>query len=247
MATCCCAGYLSIPPRWTKRIKTALESTEWLCKSERITQSRVDTDALRRLVPLTPIASLALAAFPSAVVVAAAVQGDDADEVEARWRATDGTADLASPIGIDADGVVSLDLVREGPHVLIGGTTGSGKSELLRSLVAGLAASADPDHVAMVLVDYKGGAAFDCCADLPDVAGLVTDLDETLAARALRCLEAELHHRELRLRELGAEDLAVFGFNLTAAEMDTLDHYGVRPRPTLSHGRCCHSDIPFKF
>ena len=79
MAACCCAGYLSIPPRWTKRVKTALESTEWLCKSERITQSRVDADAQRRLLPLTPIASLALAAFPSAVAVAAAAQGDDAD------------------------------------------------------------------------------------------------------------------------------------------------------------------------
>ena len=180
--------------------------------------------ATRRLARLDdPELPVAAAGVPSAALLLSLldIQGDDADEVEARWRATDGTADLASPIGIDADGVVSLDLVREGPHVLIGGTTGSGKSELLRSLVAGLAASADPDHVAMVLVDYKGGAAFDCCADLPHVAGLVTDLDETLAARALRCLEAELHHRELRLRELGAEDLAVF--RRLAAGRDEID------------------------
>ena len=138
------------------------------------------------------------------------VSGDDEREIQLRWRRTRGTADLAAPIGADAQGPVVLDLIADGPHVLIGGTTGSGKSELLRSLVAGVAASADPDHVAMVLVDYKGGAAFDCCADLPHVAGLVTDLDEHLGARALRCLEAELRYREQRLRELGAEDLAAY-------------------------------------
>lgn len=145
------------------------------------------------------------------------VSGDDESEIQRRWRRTRGTADLAAPIGADARGAVVLDLIADGPHVLIGGTTGSGKSELLRSLVAGVAASADPDHVAMVLIDYKGGAAFDCCADLPHVAGLVTDLDEQLGARALRCLEAELRYREHRLRELGAEDLAVFRSRSAAA------------------------------
>ncbi|MDE0606362.1 MAG: FtsK/SpoIIIE domain-containing protein, partial [Acidimicrobiaceae bacterium] len=138
------------------------------------------------------------------------VSGDDEREIRRRWRHSTGTAELAVPIGADAQGPVMLDLIADGPHVLIGGTTGSGKSELLRSLIAGVAASADPDHVAMVLIDYKGGAAFDCCADLPHVAGLVTDLDEHLGARALRCLEAELRYREQRLREVGAEDLSAY-------------------------------------
>ena len=103
-----------------------------------------------------------------------------------------------------------LDLVADGPHLLVGGTTGSGKSELLRSMVAGLALSADPDHLAFVLIDYKGGAAFDRCAEMPHVAGMVTDLDDHLAERALLCLEAELRHREERLRAAGAENLAAF-------------------------------------
>lgn len=132
------------------------------------------------------------------------------ESVERRWARTRGTAGLAAPVGVDSDGVLELDLVADGPHLLIGGTTGSGKSELLRSLVAGLALSADPDHLAFVLVDYKGGAAFDCCADLAHVAGLVTDLDDRLAERALRCLEAELRYREERLRQAGAEDLAAY-------------------------------------
>ncbi|MXW74566.1 MAG: FHA domain-containing protein [Acidimicrobiaceae bacterium] len=148
------------------------------------------------------------------------VSGDDEREIRRRWRRSSGTADLAVPIGADAQGPVVLDLIADGPHVLIGGTTGSGKSELLRSLVAGVAASADPDHVAMVLIDYKGGAAFDCCADLPHVAGLVTDLDEHLGARALRCLEAELRYREHRLREVGAEDLAAYRVLCAANRME---------------------------
>ncbi|MEM9463809.1 MAG: FtsK/SpoIIIE domain-containing protein [Actinomycetota bacterium] len=131
-------------------------------------------------------------------------------EIEARWRRTRGTSTLTAPIGRDVDGAVALDLVADGPHLLVGGTTGAGKSELLRSIVASFAATADPDHVAFVLVDYKGGAAFDCCADLPHVAGLVTDLDADLAARALRCLDAELHRRERLLRSVGAEDLAAY-------------------------------------
>lgn len=130
--------------------------------------------------------------------------------VEKRWAVTRGTAQLSAPIGAAADGPLVLDLVADGPHLLIGGTTGSGKSELLRSLVAGLALSADPDHLAFVLIDYKGGAAFDRCAEMPHVAGMVTDLDDHLAERALVCLEAELRHREERLRAAGAEDLAAY-------------------------------------
>lgn len=149
--------------------------------------------------------------LPDSVALVDLVGGELAPEaVERRWARTRGTAGLAAPLGADSEGLLELDLVADGPHLLIGGTTGSGKSELLRSLVAGLALSADPDHLAFVLVDYKGGAAFDCCADLAHVAGLVTDLDDRLAERALRCLEAELRHREERLRRAGAEDLEAY-------------------------------------
>ena len=89
------------------------------------------------------------------------------------------------PIGHTADGPFRIDLAADGPHVLVAGTTGAGKSELLRTLVASLAVTNRPEHLSMVLVDYKGGAAFRDCAPLPHVAAVVTDLDEHLAARAL--------------------------------------------------------------
>ncbi len=131
-----------------------------------------------------------------------------AAEVRARWQAAGGR--VAAPIGRTSDGPLVLDLDRHGPHGLVAGTTGSGKSELLRTVVAALAASADPDHLNLVLIDYKGGAAFDACADLPHTVGVVTDLDDHLAARALTCLEAELRRREAQLREVGAGDLAAY-------------------------------------
>lgn len=161
--------------------------------------------------------------LPDSVALVDLVGGELVPEaVERRWARTRGTARLAAPVGADSEGPLELDLVADGPHLLIGGTTGSGKSELLRSLVAGLALSADPDHLAFMLVDYKGGAAFDCCADLAHVAGLVTDLDDRLAERALRCLEAELRHREERLRRAGAEDLEAYRAQAAAGGGDPL-------------------------
>jgi DNA segregation ATPase FtsK/SpoIIIE, S-DNA-T family len=130
----------------------------------------------------------------------------NADTLRARWL---GAAPGAQTrIGVGVDGPVAVDLVNDGPHTLIAGTTGSGKSELLQTLVAGLATSHPPTDVAFVLIDYKGGAAFGACAGLPHVTGLVTDLDAHLTRRALRSLEAELVRREQRFAEAGVSDLA---------------------------------------
>jgi DNA segregation ATPase FtsK/SpoIIIE, S-DNA-T family len=130
-----------------------------------------------------------------------------ADAIVQAWRAAGHDVRPATAIGVADDGVVDLDLVRDGPHALIAGTTGSGKSEILRSMVIGLCAAAGPDQVTFVLVDYKGGAAFDCCVELPHVVGVVTDLDDGLADRVLRSLRAELTARERLLRTHGAADL----------------------------------------
>jgi len=116
----------------------------------------------------------------------------------------------AATIGLSPGGTEWVDLERQGPHALVAGTTGSGKSELLRTLVTGLAVRSAPEHLALLLVDYKGGAAFDACADLPHVVGVVTDLDHDLAARALRSLDAELHQRERLMRAVGASDLGEY-------------------------------------
>ena len=130
-----------------------------------------------------------------------------------RWRAGGPDPAPTATLAVSADGPLVIDLAADGPHVLVAGTTGSGKSELLRSLVVSLAVGSSPDHLNFVLIDFKGGSAFDVCARLPHTVGVVTDLDEDLAARALRCLEAELRHRESRLRAEGASDITEVRLN----------------------------------
>lgn len=113
---------------------------------------------------------------------------------------------LRTVLGVGPGGApVAIDLVHDGPHVLVAGTTGAGKSELLQTLVAGLALGRSPDELSFALVDFKGGASFGACGRLPHVVGQVTDLDPGLAGRALAGLRAELHRRE---RILAAADVA---------------------------------------
>jgi S-DNA-T family DNA segregation ATPase FtsK/SpoIIIE len=110
-------------------------------------------------------------------------------------------------IGEGFDGPFRLDIRKDGPHALIAGTTGSGKSELLQTLVASLAVANSPEQLTFVLVDYKGGSAFKDCARLPHTVGMVTDLDTHLVSRALTSLGAELKRREHLLAVPGAKDL----------------------------------------
>jgi DNA segregation ATPase FtsK/SpoIIIE, S-DNA-T family len=118
---------------------------------------------------------------------------------------------LRVPIGVTPDGnPVVLDLKEAaeagiGPHGLVVGATGSGKSELLRTIVAGLAATHPPDQLAFVLVDFKGGAAFADLAPLPQVAGLITNLqaDLSMVDRAMAALQGELARRQRLLHQAG--------------------------------------------
>ncbi|MFF4623346.1 FtsK/SpoIIIE domain-containing protein [Nonomuraea jabiensis] len=111
------------------------------------------------------------------------------------------------PIGVGAEGLYSVDLRLDGPHGLIAGTTGAGKSELLQSLIASLAVHNRPDEMNFVLIDYKGGSAFKDCARLPHTVGMVSDLDGHLTERALTSLAAELKRREHLLLAADAKDV----------------------------------------
>ncbi|WP_426592796.1 FtsK/SpoIIIE domain-containing protein [Cellulomonas sp. McL0617] len=102
---------------------------------------------------------------------------------------------------------VAVDLVADGPHALIAGTTGAGKSELLTTIVLALALTHPPDRLSILLVDFKGGTGLGAVAGLPHVLEHVTDLDAAHATRVLSGLRAELRRRERVLVAARARDL----------------------------------------
>jgi len=146
---------------------------------------------------------------------------EQADSVVDRWRQNDSMHDrtpgaplrkrragkLRALVGQSTNDALHLDLRTQGPHALVGGTTGAGKSEFLQAWVLGMAAEYSPDRVTFLFVDYKGGSAFADCVSLPHTVGLVTDLSPHLVRRALTSLRAELHFREHLFNRKKVKDL----------------------------------------
>ncbi|NUP19009.1 MAG: type VII secretion protein EccCa [Streptomyces sp.] len=138
---------------------------------------------------------------------------DDAESVNVgrTWRPRSRAERLRVPIGVGEDGTpVMLDLKEAaqdgmGPHGLCVGATGSGKSELLRTLVLGLAVTHSSETLNFVLADFKGGATFAGMADLPHVAAVITNLadDLTLVDRMGDSIRGELNRRQELLRRAG--------------------------------------------
>ncbi|KFJ00993.1 DNA segregation ATPase and related proteins (FtsK/SpoIIIE family) [Bifidobacterium stellenboschense] len=120
-------------------------------------------------------------------------------------------ASLDVPVGMHADGVFRLDLRRQGPHALVAGTTGSGKSVLLQSWCLALACRNTPDALRFVFLDFKGGTAFRALERLPHCVGNVCDLDLRHATRALNAIEAELRRRERLMADAHAQDVTDLG------------------------------------
>lgn len=112
---------------------------------------------------------------------------------------------LRVPLGIGTEGTVWLDLARQGPHALVAGTTGSGKSVLLQAWCLALAARNPPEALTFVFLDFKGGAAFRPLEQLPHTVGSVCDLDLKSATRALLALERELTRREHLVAAAGVQ------------------------------------------
>lgn len=180
----------------------------------------------RALAPVVDAGALAedqsdLPTSVSFLADAGVTLASDTEAVLDRWRESaslfaPGTARPASRrsnslralVGRGRGDNVYLDLRAHGPHALVGGTTGAGKSEFLQTWIMGMATAYGPQRVTFLFVDYKGGAAFADCVDLPHCVGLVTDLSPHLVRRALTSLRAELRYREHLLNRHSAKDLA---------------------------------------
>jgi DNA segregation ATPase FtsK/SpoIIIE, S-DNA-T family len=161
---------------------------------------------------------------------------DGADLIDAgAWLDPD--EQLTVPIGVAEDGSPLLLDLREaaaggmGPHGMLIGATGSGKSELLRTLVLGLVARHHPDDLALVLVDFKGGATFGTLGSLPHNAGMITNLDREpgMIDRVMEALRGEMERRQRVLRRAGGCDRA----DAYRAQRRAHPEAGLEPLPSL--------------
>ncbi len=129
--------------------------------------------------------------------------------IEEAWQTNDCRDELQCVIGLDNESrqiMLDLDERGQGPHGLIGGTTGSGKSELLLSMIMSLAVRYSPRRLQFVVIDFKGGTSFQSIMQegmrLPHMKALLCDLDADDMKRALFCLKDILRQREICFREM---------------------------------------------
>lgn len=129
--------------------------------------------------------------------------------LEQQWERSTVDHSLAAPIGIRSNGsIVALDLHEKahGPHGLVAGTTGSGKSQALQTLILSLALYYPPEDVEFILIDYKGGGMANQFKRLPHLVGTITDIDGKGISRSLKALQAEQKKREELFARYGTED-----------------------------------------
>lgn len=203
--------------------RVALDAAVWVVPSgaevpEGIT-TVIDVDEIRRATIRTPAGSHAIALEALSVEQIMQIGRDgrddteDLDDVPAfvalhELSQRRGDPGLPAAIGRSAQDEVVLDIVADGPHAIVTGTTGTGKSEFLVTWVTAMATANGPDRVSFVLADFKGGTAFEPLRALRQVAAVITDLDQEGARRGVFSLTAEIRRRESLLAAVGARDIS---------------------------------------
>ena len=152
-----------------------------------------------------------------------------------RWNKNDTTLSLAAPIGIDSSGrVIELDIHEKfhGPHGLIAGSTGSGKSEFIITYILSMAINYNPNDVAFVLIDYKGGGLAGAFQKgnikLPHLVGTITNIDTVGLQRSLASIQSELRRRQIAFNK--ARDITDEG-TIDIYKYQKLYHEGAVKKP----------------
>ena len=157
-----------------------------------------------------------------------------------RWHKADTSKTLAVPLGLRGkDDIVDLNLHERahGPHGLIAGTTGSGKSEVIQSYILSLAVNFAPEDVGFLPIDYKGGGMANLFAKLPHLMGTITNLDGAGTERALKSIRAELNKRQEWFRKYHVNNInaytKLYKKGKTITDPEEKKNYPDQPLPHL--------------
>ena len=161
----------------------------------------------RRIAPVYVKESYTDSSLPKSITFFELYKVNSAREIPIykNWYRNQVFKHIAAPLGVDTSGnLVSLDLHEKfhGPHGLVAGTTGSGKSEILQSLIASLAVNYHPHDINFILIDYKGGGMANLFRDLPHLVGTITNLDGRGINRSLTAIKSELKRRQRMFGEV---------------------------------------------
>ena len=148
------------------------------------------------------------------------IAADDLD-LQSRWSSTQVEKSLSAPLGVSKSKTIRLDLhdKAHGPHGLVAGTTGSGKSEILQTYVLSMATLFHPYEVGFVIIDFKGGGMVNQFRDLPHLVGAITNIDGREIDRSLKSIKAELQKRQRCFAEADVNHISNYIKKFKAGEV----------------------------
>lgn len=163
--------------------------------------------AARSLAGLRPSGNEDVGSIASSVRLIDMLGIDDVapESIAADWLSSEPSTSIA--VGMAADTPFVVDVVSHGPHGLVGGTTRSGKSEFLKTLITGLCLRNHPDDLSLVVVDFKGGIDYELAANLPHLVDVTGNMDIAGFTRTIELIDAEQRRRQVLFKDAQASNL----------------------------------------
>ena len=192
-------------------------------KKIKFDETQIDFETLaRRLKPIIHNKGVTTQ-IPDAISFLELYNAETVEDIDIKrlWSSNLTHKSLSVPLGVRGKGdIVNLDLHERahGPHGLVAGTTGSGKSEILQSYILSLACNFHPHDVGFLLIDYKGGGMANLFTDLPHLLGTITNLDGAESMRALASIKSELRRRQDVFNKNGVNNINKYSEKFKAGE-----------------------------
>ena len=207
-----CSNFINISDGTSGILKNSYESQEVINFKDEVNKN-IDMMEITRILSNIPVETAgATSQLPNAISFLEMEKVGKVEQLNIinRWNTNDSVQTLKAEVGVDEDGnYLTLDIHEKvhGPHGLIAGMTGSGKSEFIITYILSLAMNYSPDDVAFILIDYKGGGlagAFEnkqTGVKLPHLAGTITNLDKAEMSRTLVSIDSEVKRRQAMFNE----------------------------------------------